>query len=288
MDYAGMWPMFVCMWQSPVHMVFPSIQHIRVIDEALCMSDYVWRYPLSPPATHRFTMFDETSAPIANSIRLLSIIYMTSQLSNLLRGPIVYLEFKANRGERPFHYLELTAHNAPFPDSSFKPLLNFNFDCINHGDVNPIWFQMLLFGLSDQLAYVQELTLTNMDAYKPVDLSQLLRSMRSVRKLELLMDEDGPHPIVELLGSVVAERWDERTGTVQRELYLPHLDEFRLGMEDATGNMLELLIQSLGKRKEWGSPLRMLHISASEDYPIEDPEESLLLQLVSSLEFEYL
>ncbi|TFY83152.1 hypothetical protein EWM64_g860 [Hericium alpestre] len=239
MDYGGLWTDITSRWPAPLRVVLPSIEHISVIDEAICMSKYLSYFPLSSHIRYRFTMFDENSPPIANHIRYLAVLYLMSQVSTLIGGPIAYLVFADDimANCKPFRRLELDAriridHNS---QAYFcpPPLLNLIFDCVSHSDAYLPCFETVLNGLGGQLSHVNMMWLMDMDAYMCIDWSRLLARMRALRKV--ILSTDYPDPIVELMGSVAAEHCDERTGIMEREVYLPALEQQGRGTDRISG-----------------------------------------------------
>ncbi|TFY81827.1 hypothetical protein EWM64_g2186 [Hericium alpestre] len=227
-------------------------------------------------------MFDEHSLPIENHIRHLAVLYLTSQVSNLIGGPLVHLAFADNLDKnRPFRTLELDAHTAPMPDDAPSfPLLNLMFDCVSHDEAHLSWLQAMLDGLGSQLAHVQELRLWDMDPYMAIDWMRPLGRMCSLR--DLLVSADLPDPIVTLLGSVAAERCDERTGITERELYLPALEQLTFLLMYRDEALFDLVAHSLGRRMDSGSRLPVLCMHMVED-SLQPQDERLFSRVVSSL-----
>ncbi|TFY83153.1 hypothetical protein EWM64_g859 [Hericium alpestre] len=284
MDYGGLWADVTSRWLSPTRIALPSIEHISVIDEVLCMSNYLSRFSHSHSSNvhYRFTMFDENSPPILNHIRHLAVLDLMSQVSSLIGGPLAYLVFADNvSNDGPCRKLELDANVAPISDDpSALPVMTLIFDCISGDDAHLSCFQVILDGLGGQLTHVEKMMLLDMDPYMAIDWSRPLARLRNLRDLTLSADD--PNPIVELMGSVMAEHRNERTGITKREVYLQALEHLKFSLLGRDEELFELVARSLSRRMGLGSRLPVLTMHMVDD-PLQPHDERLLSQVVSSL-----
>ncbi|TFY81824.1 hypothetical protein EWM64_g2188 [Hericium alpestre] len=285
MDYGGLWTDITSRWPSPTRLALPPVEHIRIIDEALCMSNYLTCFPTSASDRfyYRFTIFDENSPSIANNIRQLAVLDLMSQVSSLIGAPVAYLDFADIIADcRPSHQLDFVASVAsPFADSQTIPSLNLILDCIiSRPDAHLRCLETLFDGLGGQLAHVRKLMLFGVDPYMSIDWARPFECMRNLR--ELVVSADEPDDIIELLGSLTTEHRDERTGVTARELYFPALERITFSGMAREDERLDSVAQSLQKRMDLGSPLPVLVMYMVED-PLQPDDERLLSRVVSSL-----